>query len=313
MIIDDIKVAVVDIGSNSIRMNIYNIDPNKNITVIDRKRNIIGLIGYVSNNKMTPDGEGKLFTILREYLVIANQYPVDKFCVFATASMRNLTNSDDVIERIRESLGVTIEILDGMLEAKYDNVAIINRFKDTLKYPFYVLDIGGGSTEINFNYKDRAEYHSIEIGSLALSKRFAKDPMNIKPDEYQKISEYIDRVISENIIPANDIKYMYVIGGTTRSAARMCVGERGKRIKKTDGKKFSNNELFSISKELYENPQRAQYLVKKYCPDRESSVLAGIFAFAHIVKCLHPKYIISCGNGVREGYLDTQIERHIKI
>lgn len=305
---ENIKVAVVDIGSNSVRMNIYEIDEEKNISVLDRRRNILGLVGYVFNGNLTPDGEGKLFTVLREYLVIANQIPVERFCVFATASLRAVENSDEVIDKIYKGLGIKIEIIDGLLEAEYDNIAVINRFNKKLAYPFYVLDMGGGSTEINFNYIDRKELHSIPVGSLALSKMFVKNPMHIKKNEYKRIEKYVKDTLLKEIVPAKDIPRMYVIGGTTRSASRMCIGERGEKYLKTDGKKYTAFELNQLSQKLESDNIYARDMVNRYCPDRTTSVLAGIYAFNLIVKILRPKKIISCGNGVREGYLDTQID-----
>ena len=310
--IENIKVAIVDIGSNSIRMNIYEIDKDKNTKVIDKKRNILGLIGYVENNKLNADGEGKLFTVLREYLVIANQIPVDKFCAFATASLRSITNSSDVLLKIKKLLGIDIEIIDGELEAKYDNIATISRFRNSITYPFLVLDIGGGSTELNYNYVDGVQLHSVPIGSLALSKTFVKDPMNITIPEYRNIDKYIDEVFKKYLPKNRDIRTLYALGGTTRSAARMCLGERGDNHNKTDGKSYTNLELENIAAILATNPRRAKELVKKYCPERESSVLAGIFAYHIIVKRLNVKLIISSGNGVREGYLEAQIDSILK-
>ena len=102
-------LAVVDIGSNSVRMNIYEIDEKSGaFSVISSSRAMLKLISYVENGKLSSDGDGKLFSLLREYLAKANSIPCDKFCAFATASLRSVSNSGKVLGKTPVAKGKVV-------------------------------------------------------------------------------------------------------------------------------------------------------------------------------------------------------------
>ena len=86
---DFFKYAIVDIGANSVRMIIYDVDMESGrFYPVDSARNLLGLAAYKENGRLTADGAGKLSAIIRDYLARANSVPCDKFSAFATASLR---------------------------------------------------------------------------------------------------------------------------------------------------------------------------------------------------------------------------------
>ena len=128
------QYAVVDIGANSVRMNIYDIDTmDGSFSVSASARSMLGLAAYVKDGALTPDGCGKLFAVLREFLARANSVPCDGFAAFATASLRGLSNSEKICLSIKEKLGIDIEIISGETEAGYDLSAIRYRFPEADK------------------------------------------------------------------------------------------------------------------------------------------------------------------------------------
>lgn len=91
---DFFKYAIVDIGANSVRMNIYDINTSTGeFFTVDSVRNMMGLASYVVDGNISADGAGKLSAIIRDYLARANSYPCDKFSAFATASLRGVSNA----------------------------------------------------------------------------------------------------------------------------------------------------------------------------------------------------------------------------
>ena len=113
------KIAVVDIGANSVRMNVYDINTETGrFSVCDSARSMLGLAAYTSGGRLSPDGEGRLFAVLREYLARANSLPADDFFAFATASLRGLSNTDKVLDSIKKRLGTEITVISGEEEAE---------------------------------------------------------------------------------------------------------------------------------------------------------------------------------------------------
>lgn len=301
---EKVLIAICDIGSNSVRMNIIELDKLSGKTKIkDSYRSMLGLAGYIKDDYLTNDGRGKLLTVLREYLFKANSTLCDTFTVFATEALRKVSNSKDVLDYIKKNLGIEIIILSGEDEAKYDNIAVNDEWKDKLKLPYYVLDMGGGSVELNLNEKDNISYSSIPLGSLVISKRFAKNPMDVHSIDYESIEKYVLNILKENSPNVIQNRNMYVIGGTARAAGRICTGERGESISKKKTNKYTCDELDNIVSMMIRDNNYTNEIVEKYCPDRKQSIVCGLFALNLIMKYYKPKKIIVCKNGVREGYL----------
>ena len=109
-----IKYAIVDIGANSIRMNIYDIDTQTGeFWVCASARSMLGLAAYAKNGTLSNDGAGKLFAVLREFLARANSIPCDCFSAFATASLRGLSNSKKILRDIKAGLEAFVKVAVG--------------------------------------------------------------------------------------------------------------------------------------------------------------------------------------------------------
>ena len=135
------KYAIVDIGANSVRMNIYDIDTETGaFSTALSIRSMLGLAAYAKDGALTSDGIGKLFAVLREFLARANSFPCDAFSAFATASLRGLSNSAKIVRDIKSGLGIEIDIISGELEASYDEDAAF-----TLGPKHILFDIGSAT------------------------------------------------------------------------------------------------------------------------------------------------------------------------
>lgn len=302
------KFAVVDIGANSVRMNIYDIDLSTgSFSVCDSARSMLGLAAYSTGGRLTPDGEGKLFSVLREYLARANSVPADSFSAFATASLRGLENSDKVLSKIKNKLGIDITIISGDEEAGYDFEATRAHFGSSLAPRGVVIDMGGGSTEfVSFSQGNAAYSASLKIGCLALSKKYVKNPPEVTPPELEQIKEYVKKTLSEHRPLENCGGTAYLIGGTARACARIFSGISGKNAP-LDGYRFTPAELSIAAEALYSDGARGGSLVKKYSPDRALTVTAGVLALREIIGYVGADGLIVSGAGVREGFLAKMI------
>lgn len=306
-------LAVVDIGSNSVRMNIYEIDEKSGaFSVISSSRAMLKLISYVENGKLSPDGDGKLFSLLREYLAKANSIPCDKFCAFATASLRSVSNSGKVLGKIRERLGVDVEIISGEDEARYDFIATKEHFGEKLAPRGVVIDMGGGSTEfIAYDSGEIKHMFSLPIGSLGLWKSFCgarRDEPFPTADEREKIAEYVEGEIKKAAPLVDYGGTAYLIGGTARALSRidasLCV-----RSEAPDGYVMKSERFSSILSAAVKDADGDVSLIKKICPDRTTSIVPGAVAYERIISLLGVSRAVISLSGVREGYITDYIRR----
>lgn len=305
------QYAVVDIGANSVRMNIYHIDTaDGSFSVSACARSILGLAAYVKDGALTPDGAGKLFSVLREFLARANSIPCDGFSAFATASLRGLSNSDKILRDVREKLGIDIEIISGEAEAGYDLAAIRYRFPEAEKG--ILIDMGGGSTEIvAFDKENVTACASLPIGCVMLMKNFTsctkRSPFP-KETEILRIQKYVKSTLSSHPEFQNLGGTAFLIGGTARAAVKLHSAlTNGKPVE--DGGTFSTAALTKTADAAFRDARKGGKLIRSTVPDRITTVLPGLAAYLVIAEYMGLSAFILSGAGVREGYLIDFIKR----
>lgn len=302
------KLAVVDIGSNSVRMNVYDIDLSSGtFSVYDSARSMLGLAAYSRDGMLSPDGEGKLFAVLREYLARANAIPADGFCAFATASLRGLKNAGKIVDDMRRRLGIDIDIIGGDEEAMLDFEATLSRFAGTLPRRGTMIDMGGGSTEIVCFEGSRAVHSvSLPIGCLALSKKFVASPPRVSLIEREKIENYVSGVLLPYGELSGFAETAYIIGGTARASSRIASSLSGDEPIR-DGSPFSADALFGSLEKLFSSDDLCEKTVRKCCPDRSATALPGMTALCFILRFLGVQTLITSTAGVREGFIIRKI------
>lgn len=304
------KYAIVDIGANSIRMNIYDIDTQTGeFSVCASARSLLGLAAYAKNGTLSNDGAGKLFAVLREFLARANSIPCDLFSAFATASLRGLSNSKRILRDIKSRLGIDIEIISGEAEAGYDHAAIRHRFPETERG--ILIDMGGGSTEIVHFEGDRVvNAVSLPIGCVMLGKSFTactkKDPFP-SDEEMEHIRSYVKTIL--NALPSfrGLGGTAFLIGGTARAAAKLSLSERENLF---DGYSFTAETLKKTADTAFCDIRREGKWLRDTVPDRITSIIPGLVAYLEICEYMALDDFIISNAGVREGYLIDFIRKN---
>ncbi|MGN1096134.1 MAG: hypothetical protein ACI4QR_07065 [Eubacteriales bacterium] len=312
---ENFKYAVMDIGANSVRMNIYDIDTsNGRFTVIDSARHTLGLASYAVNGALSADGAGKLTAVMRDFLARANSIPCDRFSAFATASLRGLSNSSEIVSSIKQRFGVDIEIISGRREAEYDFKAIRSRFGDAMYKNGVIIDMGGGSTEmITFSEGHSKELTSMPLGCVMLGKKFIPDiKKSLFPDETEikNIREYTKNILFENTLFCGKGENLYLIGGTGRAIARLHSEINGADVKNTDGYTFDTSDISDIITFALKDAAYGGSVIKRMMPDRLTTIIPGLVAYDEIFRFLSSKRATVCASGVREGYLLDFIEKN---
>ena len=205
------KYAIIDIGSSIIKYKIYNYD-NKTIEPIIKNDERVGLISYREDNQLTQEGMTVLLSTLKKFQEYSSKLNVDKSYYFATASLRNITNTQEVLETVKCELNVDINILTGHQEADYSFNSL-----NMMEIPCddgILLDIGGGSSEITiFKEKQVEKQESIPTGVLKIYKEHIS-LLYPNKEEQKIIIKDITHKIHELNIGSYQKEYLYGIGKT---------------------------------------------------------------------------------------------------
>ena len=115
--------AIIDIGSNTIRLNVYQVEEDGAIHSIFQSKETAGLAGYVQEDgSMSREGLDRAADALLRFRSILDALHIENRAVFATASLRNITNSEEAVFQLQERTGLMIRLLSGREEAILDYV-----------------------------------------------------------------------------------------------------------------------------------------------------------------------------------------------
>lgn len=286
--------GIIDIGSNTVRLNVYSYESN-DINMIFSKKHVVGLVSYIQDSRLTDKGITKLVNVLHSIKEIISHVTVDKTIAFATASLRKINNTEQVLKKIEEETGFRIKIYDQELEARlgFEGIMWTMPYKDGI-----TVDIGGGSTEIiRFKNREISQIVNYSEGSLSLFNRYVK---GIIPTE--KEIKNIQNDIKEELYKKElnfESGIIIGIGGTIRA-----IGDLSKEaFSLGDNRHFTNKNLASLYKSIIKGDEDLVKLMLKIAPDRIHTITPGMVIFKFLCKRFGAEEIVVSSSGLREGVL----------
>lgn len=293
------KTAIIDLGSNSVRMSIFE-EKNGECVETASYRSVIRLSeGMNLTGKLQPEARMRAVRALLEYKGIIAEKGVERLRAVATAAVRKAENRDEFLREVREVTGIEIEVIDGEREAYYDFLAV----KEKMDFERGVIcDIGGGSTEIIAvgNGVSPELAVSIPYGSRSICELFLAEGETDAALERARgfIAERIDVLgIPETFFGVPIIG----IGGCMRALAKTELSDNSKN--RVENHKMTAERL----RELAENIENADMSARKAMPgigaERADIIMGGVLLITEICGKLAPREIITMDVGVRDGVI----------
>ena len=293
--------GVIDLGSNTIRLSVFRYEEGK-IRLVQNKKTIAGLASCIKDGGLTEIGVVRACMALNRYKAILEEKKIEKYSVFATASLRNINNREIVLNEIKERTGIVPEILFGDEEARLDFIGVKNGSELTRGV---LIDIGGGSTElVLFENGEIKRLASIPIGALNLQNKSTK---GIIPTdrEIRKMRKIINKAIDELQWDfESDYETMYAVGGTSRAALE--IAKELFRIS-SEEKSFNKENVKDIVNKLRSSDPKEYKPIYKINPERIFSLAGGLVILNEVVKRFGCEIINISKNGIREGYFIDRI------
>ena len=292
--------AVIDIGSNTIRLSVYKVigDEVKNLF---NEKSSASLASFIEKGMMNEHGIQKLINTLKEFKnLISNFEDISKTYAIATASIRNSCNRREIIERVRTEVGIDIELISGEEEAK---LSFLGSGIDSQSG--ILTDIGGGSSEIVvFEQGKVVKTSSLNIGSLVAFDNFARG-LFITKDEKKLLEDDIKLMIASNNLNRVQHDLVCAVGGSARACLKLYNEyydkEAGNVIITMDGLKNLINTLINM-----ENRAKMK-LILKVKADRIHTLIPGMIILYRIAKYFYADIIRVSMTGIREGFVYNKI------
>jgi exopolyphosphatase/guanosine-5'-triphosphate,3'-diphosphate pyrophosphatase len=291
-----VKLAAIDIGSNAIRLQISTILEGGE-KLLFKKLEYVRFplrLGHdvFTTNRISDGSIAKFKKLMKAYKLLLELYEVDDYMFCATSAMRESENGEEVARQVKEELGVTINIIDGHLEAEFINKAIFSYLGNET---YLHIDVGGGSTELNlFVNGTKIRTRSFKIGSVRI----------LEHNDSPVMWEDMERWVRENVKPSYGKVTAVGTGGNISKIFELAKKKPGAALSLKKVKAIKEEiELLTIDQRIYQlqmNPDRADVIVPA------SGIYIKVMEWAHSNSILVPDV------GLKDGILLHVLERNIQ-
>ena len=298
------RVAVIDIGSNSVRMVIYEKTSRFAFHLLHEEKSKV----RISENAYQHDGNlqelpmQRTFDALRDFITISESFKVRKLLCVATSALRDAPNKKDFLKRVRDSLKLNIKIVDGKKEAYFGAMACANLLPELSTA--LSIDIGGGSTEFTLiNDKNISNTISLNIGTVRLKELY------FDKNDIAGAIKYIDTELE--LLKDTDISTLVGIGGTFRAISSAIMKADAYPLNKIHSYEYSKERFKKFISDLLD-AQEDELKKLGIKNNRFDVIKPGALILSRVLNKIEIEKIITSGVGVREGVYLSDLLRGSK-
>ncbi|WP_244434835.1 exopolyphosphatase [Afipia sp. P52-10] len=292
-------VAVIDIGSNSVRLVVYEA-LTRSLTPFFNEKILCGLGREVySSGLLAADAVERALGALRRFRALCRVMHVGRTYVIATAACRDAKNGPEFIARAEKIAGTRIEILSGAQEAKQSALGVVS---GVYKPDGIVGDLGGGSLElVDILGRRVSRGVSLPLGGLALqdmSRKSIKRAEKIVKDALSGLDE----------LKAGRGRIFYAVGGTWRALARLHISQTNYPLRVMHGYSIPADEALAFVRRVKRmTPGRTLPDIEAVADARRPLLAYAALVLEHIIRVAKPKTVMISTYGVREGLLFSKL------
>ena len=293
------KCGIADVGSNTIRLSIYRWEGTQ-FKLLLNKKVMAGLAGYIKDGALSDSGILVACRTLAGFRALLDNFGLHDLYVFGTASLRNIVNTEDAVQTIREVTGLTVEVLSGADEAalSFQGAAASDGGVCGM------IDIGGGSTElVAYDGGRISSGCSLPMGSLSLYTRYVAGLFPTR-EERRAIREQVEAELERARTAKVRCRHLTGVGGTIRAAAKLCNDLAGTD---PDNRIIPAGELQTLYKGLKKGDRDTLRQILRSAPDRVHTILPGLIILNAVMKSYGVETVSVSACGVREGYLMNRV------
>ena len=308
------RLAAIDIGTNSVHMIVVRVRPDFSFEVVDREKEMVRLgAGGLDGKKLTPESMNAALQALSKFQRLATSHHVDEILAVATSATREAENGGAFLKAIERKTGIRARLITGTEEARLIHLAAVYGV-DTPK-PAVVIDIGGGSVEITRGTGREIEFaRSFKMGVIRLTERYVdSDPISSRDERKMVafISEHADRYL-DTIVEAG---YDRVIGtsGTILSLGVVATAlDKGVAPSEVRNLRVPAKSLRKLRKAAVDMDLGERMHLPGQDPRRADLMVAGAILLDTLLRRLGAEEITLCDLALREGVLLDYIHGHRK-
>jgi exopolyphosphatase/guanosine-5'-triphosphate,3'-diphosphate pyrophosphatase len=306
------RIAAIDIGTNSIHMIVVQVRPDLSFEVIDREKDMVRLgAGGLDGRSLTPTAVTASLQTLSKFKRIAESHKVDEIVAAATSATREAVNGGDFIAEVDRQTGIHIRVISGTEEARLIHLAA-GYGVDIGGTTAVVVDIGGGSVEVTLGTATQLSLgRSFKVGVIRLTERFVKsDPLS--GGDERRLMKHLNKELGSYLDQIAGRGFDRVIGtsGTILSLGLMAASQNGAPPEDLRNRRVTAKALHRLRKHLVESDIEERLATVGMDPRRADLSVAGSVLFDTIILRLGAAEFTLCDLALREGIVLDYIHRN---
>lgn len=282
--------AVIDLGSNSIRMSVNTVEKGGTWRVLKKLRETVRLSeGMTGDNFLKEEAMSRVISAVKFFCEVAKEYKCVSVAAVATAALRNAANKKLFLSRVKAEAGLDFQIISGEEEAYFSYLAV----RETVGITDGVIyDTGGGSTEITL-VKNGEVVHStsLPLGAVILTEKFLK---STQMQMYKYAASYIGAI---SWLDECEGLPLYGIGGSARAMALL----HKKGESPEDGIRIPYHNVAKIYQNIFNTPREKRSDISGMEKERADIILAGLTPVKILMDMTGSPEVRVCASGVKEG------------
>ncbi|WP_434658590.1 Ppx/GppA phosphatase family protein [Sulfurimonas sp. NW9] len=299
------RVAIIDIGSNSVRMVIYEKVSRFAFHLLHEEKSKVRISedAYKHGGALQETPMQRAFDALSDFIQISNSFKTNKLFCVATSALRDAPNKKDFLQKVKKELKLNIKIISGEKEAYFGGIACANLLP--MQENALSIDIGGGSTELAYIDKNNVSHPlSLKLGTVRLKELY------FDADDIEGAIRYIDEQLQ--MLPAMKVETLIGIGGTFRAISSSIMKRETYPLNKLHAYEFKVTVLQEFIEELLDAKSNKELKSLFINSNRFDVIKPGTLILQRLIKKINISKVITSGVGVREGVYLSDLLRNSK-
>jgi exopolyphosphatase/guanosine-5'-triphosphate,3'-diphosphate pyrophosphatase len=305
------RLAAIDIGSNSIRCIVVEVDKAGKYRVLDDEKATVRLgEGLARESAISEAAWQRTLDALSRMKKIVDGYGVMGIETAATSAVRRAANGAAFVRAVADTIGLQIAVISGEEEAELAVLSALHNF-DMEGMRYAMADIGGGSTEVVAALGGHIEeIYSLDLGAVVLTENFiTTDPL--RQGEYARLRKHVRKTLKTALgARALPVQCLLGSGGTMTSIAAMVMAMRKEGYGSIHGYEVLRSEVVHLLAMLLRKDLKERKSIPGLPPDRADIIVAGVTVVDELMELFSANVLKINERGIREGLILKGLRKH---
>lgn len=307
------KLAVIDIGTNSIHMVLAEILPDASYKILDRFKDMTRLgNGAFAARRLSDEAMGRAVGVLKTLVTLARNKGFERIAAVATSAVREAKNGGDFVDLVEEQTGIKIRVISGIEEARLIFLGVRHSMSLSEKHTL-VIDVGGGSVELIVGTRDGSQHaRSLKLGAIRLSDQYLT-----KTPPTEAMVKQLDEVVTltlQGALDAFKVKQFDAVVATSGMAGNLAeivhLKQTGRPLPQLNLARVKLKDLRAVESELRKSSVKARLGIPGLDPKRVDTLFPAVVVLRRLLELSGADEMTVCDKAIREGVIYDFIDRH---